>query len=51
MNEVLEIVLDHCEKARNTSDHRAMGVNLKMASRALRCALELYGERITEEKS
>ena len=54
MNETLELVMDHCEIARNASDNQLLGIHLKMASRAMRCALEIYGSHIgvlnTEEK-
>jgi hypothetical protein len=41
--EVLEIVVEHIDKVQNTEDVVKQGVHLKMASRALRCALEIYG--------
>jgi hypothetical protein len=47
--EVLEIVVEHIDKAQNTSDMLRLGVHLKMASRALRCALEIYGSQITKD--
>jgi hypothetical protein len=53
LNEVLELVMEHCELARNASDELKLFVHLKMASRAMRCALELYGSHIgapTKEK-
>jgi hypothetical protein len=43
MHEVLELVIAHCDQAQNAENRLAMGVHLKMASRALRCALEVYG--------
>lgn len=51
MDEVLETVMEQCMLARDASDDRVLGVRLKMASRALRCALEIYGSRVlkTEE--
>jgi hypothetical protein len=49
MNEVLEIVVEHIDKVQNTSDLLRQGVHLKMASRALRCALEIYGSQITKD--
>lgn len=54
MSEVLELVMDHTEVARNAGDNQLLGIHLKMASRAMRCALEIYGSHIgvlnTEEK-
>jgi hypothetical protein len=44
MNEVLEIVVEHIDKVLNTDDMVKQGVHLKMASRAMRCALEIYGD-------
>jgi hypothetical protein len=43
MDEVLEIVIEHIDEVRNTEDMVRQGAHLKMASRALRCALEIYG--------
>jgi hypothetical protein len=50
MAEVLEIVVEHIDKVLNTDDMLKQGVHLKMASRALRCALEIYGSQITKDK-
>jgi hypothetical protein len=44
MDEVIEIVIEHLEIVRNTDDLLRQGVHLKMASRAMRCALEIYGD-------
>ena len=44
MNEVLEIVVEHIDEVLNTDDMVKQGVHLKMASRAMRCALEIYGD-------
>lgn len=44
MYDVLELVIGHCEAAENAQDRLTMGVHLKMASRAMRTALELYGD-------
>ena len=51
MNEVLEMVVVHCELARNCENDVSMEVHLKMASRAMRCALEVYGERFAKKQS
>lgn len=45
MYETLELVTQNCERACNESDLTRMGIHLKMASRAMRCALEIYGDR------
>jgi hypothetical protein len=44
--EVLEIVVEHIDKTLNTDDVLKQGVHLKMASRAMRCALEIYGSQL-----
>jgi hypothetical protein len=44
LDEVLEIVIEHLDIVRNTDDLLKQGVHLKMASRAMRCALEIYGD-------
>ena len=49
MDEVLVTVIDHAEKARQSQSGLEIGVQLKMASRALRCALEMVGERLEEK--
>jgi hypothetical protein len=50
MNEVLEIVVEHVDKVLNTSDMVKQGVHLKMAAKALECALRIYKDQIKEEK-
>jgi hypothetical protein len=44
--EVTEIVIEHLDKVQNTEDLLRQGVHLKMASRAMRCALEIYGSQL-----
>lgn len=44
MEETLQMVLKHVDEARRADSDLALGVQLKMASRAMRCALELYGD-------
>jgi hypothetical protein len=46
LGEMLEIVIEHCDLAMHSSEPLKIGVHLKMASRALRCALEVYGSAI-----
>jgi hypothetical protein len=48
--EVLELVIQHCGEAENSSDPLVIGVHLKMASRAMRCALEIYGLQLEVPK-
>jgi hypothetical protein len=50
MNEVLTMTIEFAEQARNSDDVR-MGAYLKMASRCLRCAMELYGERLAQNRA
>jgi hypothetical protein len=45
LNEVLLEVIDHIDGARNAPTNTALCVHLKMASRAMRCALEIFGDR------
>jgi hypothetical protein len=45
INEVLELVVVHCERARDAENDIAMELNVKMASRAMRSALEIIGCR------
>jgi hypothetical protein len=49
MNEVLTMTIEFAEQARNSDDVR-MGAYLKMASRCLRCAMELYGEHLAQNR-
>lgn len=46
LGEVLEIVIEHCDHTMHSSDPQMIGVHLKMAARAMRCALEIYGSAI-----
>jgi hypothetical protein len=48
MNEVLEMTAEFVEGARQSQDDVTMGAYLKMASRSLRCALEIYGEHLSK---
>ena len=44
MEEVLWMTLEFVEEARHAKDDVTLGAYLKMASRAMRCALEMYGD-------
>jgi hypothetical protein len=46
MYEVLEDVIVHCGCAQNCENDRMLEVHIKMASRAMRCVLEIYGDRL-----
>ena len=50
MDEVLELVLQFAEAARNADDDVGLGVYLKLASRSLRCALEMHGEYLAQNR-
>ena len=50
VDEVLRLVMFYCEEARHSQTQLAIGVNLKMASRAMRCALELYGDHSEQKR-
>jgi len=49
MNDVLMQARDLMEKARWAPDDRTLEAYLKMASRCVRCALELYADRLGKE--
>ena len=51
MNEMLETVIVHCERAQNAQDSLMLHANLKQASRAMRSALEVYGMRLKKENA
>ena len=51
MNEVLVMTLEFLEEARNSQDDVRMGAYLKMASRSLRCAMEIYGDRLAQNRA
>ena len=46
MNEVLVMTLEFIEEARYSQDDVRMGAYLRMASRSMRCAMEIYGDRL-----
>jgi hypothetical protein len=46
--EMLEEVIRHCERACEEETLVGLGEHLKMASRAMRCALEIYGWQLEE---
>ena len=50
LDESMLLCLDHLEAARQCQDGLSLGVQLKMASRAMRSALEIYGMRLEKEK-
>lgn len=47
--EGLELVITHCEAAENAQDEWTLELHLKMASRAMRFALEVFGEHLAKE--
>ena len=50
MNEVLEMTAQFVEEARVSEDDVRLGVYLRMASRCMRCALEMYGEHLAQNR-
>jgi hypothetical protein len=48
MDDTLTMARDLMEKARWAPDDRTLGAYLKMASRCVRCALELYADRLSK---
>ena len=51
MNEVLEMVLEYVAAAQRAENDVTMGVYLRMASRSLRCALEIYGDHLAQNRA
>jgi hypothetical protein len=51
MEEVLWMTLQFIDGARHTRDDVSMGYHLKMASRAMRCALEIYGDHLAQNRA
>ena len=49
MDEVLGMTVQFVEEARQSNDDVVLGAYLKMASRCLRCALEMYGEHLIQQ--
>lgn len=45
LDEVLLEAIENLEMVRHATSPWVQGVRLKMASRAMRCALEIYGEK------
>ena len=46
LDQVLDMTAEFIDKARHADTPVTIGAYLKMASRAMRCALEIYGERL-----
>ena len=51
LDESILLCMDHLDVVRGSDSELVMGVHLKMASRALRCALEVYAMRFEKEKT
>ena len=51
MNEVLTMVVEFAEEAQNSQDDVRMGAYLRMASRSLRLALEMYADRLAQNRA
>jgi hypothetical protein len=50
MSDVLIMALEFLNEALNSEDEVRRGAYLKMASRSLRCALEIYGDRLAQNR-
>jgi hypothetical protein len=50
MDEVLTMTLEFLEEARLSQDDVRLGAYLKMASRSMRCALEIYGDHLAQNR-
>jgi hypothetical protein len=48
LNEALELVMHHTHMSCEAEGTAKVGLHLKMASRAMRCALEIYGDYLSE---
>lgn len=51
MDEVLAMTEEFVEEARHSEDDVRLGSYLKLASRSLRIALEMYGERLAQNRA
>ena len=51
MDEVLELAADFILEARQSGDEVKLGMYLKLASRCVRCALEMYGDRLADHEA
>ena len=51
MGEVLEMTAQFVEEARQSKDDVRLGAYLKMASRAMRTALEIYGDHLAQNRA
>ena len=49
MNEMLETVIIHCERAQNAQDSLMLHANLNQACSAMKAALNVYGMRLKKE--
>ena len=49
LDETMLLCIEHLETARQCQNGLSLGVQLKMASRAMRSALEIYGMRLEKE--
>ena len=51
MEEVLWMTLEFVDKARHAQDDVTLGAYLKMALRAMRCALEIYRDHLAQNRA
>ena len=51
MFEVLGLVVTFAEKAQDAEDDVTMGTYLRLSSRSLRCALEIYRDRLAQNRA
>ena len=49
MNEMLETVIIHCERAQNAQDSLMLHANMNQACSAMKAALNVYGMRLKKE--
>ena len=50
MDEMLLMLMEHLDEARHAGSDYLLGFHLRMASRVMRCALELYGDWLEQRK-
>ena len=51
MDEVIGLVIEFAEKARHADSEVLLGAYLRMSSRAMRTALEIYGDRLAQNRA
>lgn len=50
LDHILYVVCEYIEEVRTSETRVELDFNLKMASRAMRCALQVYGKQLEKEE-